>query len=178
MKKQNNKRKVSKQLTAAQQQLVVDNMAFADKQARKYRASGEMRGIALADLTQEARLGLCLAAADFNPERGVTFITFAFNICRKQMQLLIRPQHNEQCFVDKDVERLNVIDDAEDCGERAFQVEERLQVLGKKEREVVCLVYGLEGDPKGFGEIAKELGLTNRRVHQIYEKAMGKMENF
>ena len=58
---------------ALQNQVVVLNLALADRAARRYRN----RGVPDDDLLQVARLGLIKAAERFDPTRGCTFAGFA-----------------------------------------------------------------------------------------------------
>ncbi|MGH3506539.1 MAG: sigma factor, partial [Nocardioidaceae bacterium] len=58
---------------ALQNQVVVLNLALADRAARRYRN----RGVPDDDLLQVARLGLIKASERFDPARGCTFAGFA-----------------------------------------------------------------------------------------------------
>ena len=66
---------------------VSDHIGFAHHIARKYAPSAEGAGLPFEDLTQAAAVGLCEAAARFDPDRGFTFTTFArhyvSNQCRE-----------------------------------------------------------------------------------------------
>ena len=53
-----------------------------------------------------------------------------------------------------------------------------MSVLNMQEKKVVRLLYGFDGDVKDFREVARIMHLTPARVHQIYEKALTKMEDF
>jgi RNA polymerase sigma factor (sigma-70 family) len=61
-------------LTAEQQQLVNDNLALARHVARPFRLRWRQQAD---DITSAAVLGLCEAAASFDPSRGLKFVTFA-----------------------------------------------------------------------------------------------------
>lgn len=59
----------------AREQLIRHNLRFAFSMAKKLKASGV--GLRLEDIVQEANKGLVRAAEDFDPDKGVKFITYA-----------------------------------------------------------------------------------------------------
>ncbi|HRP44131.1 MAG TPA: sigma factor-like helix-turn-helix DNA-binding protein, partial [Ginsengibacter sp.] len=49
-------------------------------------------------------------------------------------------------------------------------------VLTPRQREVICLLYGIGGgDPVCMEELASRYGLTRERVRQIKDKALEKL---
>lgn len=58
----------------------------------------------------------------------------------------------------------------------AFEVERSLSVLTPRQREVICLVYGIGGqDPMSLEDIGDRYMLTRERVRQIKDKALSKL---
>lgn len=58
----------------------------------------------------------------------------------------------------------------------AYEVEKSLSILTPRQREVICLVYGLGGrDPMVLEDIADMYMLTRERVRQIKDKALSKL---
>ena len=64
-------------LTPAQQKLVADNLNFIRHQVSKFIKSRNLSWNMADELYQEGVLGMCRAASDFQPERGIKFITYA-----------------------------------------------------------------------------------------------------
>lgn len=59
-----------------------------------------------------------------------------------------------------------------------FEVERSLSVLTPRQREVICLVYGIGGqDPMSLEEIGDRYMLTRERVRQIKDKALAKLRS-
>src|ERR671933_152573 len=54
-------------------------------------------------------------------------------------------------------------------------VRRALQDLPEREREVVSLRYGIDGDPTPLREIGRRLGITPERVRQLESRALGRL---
>jgi RNA polymerase primary sigma factor len=56
-------------------------------------------------------------------------------------------------------------------------VRQAVETLPDRERDVVKLRYGMNGDrdPKSLEEIGRELGITRERVRQIESQALGRL---
>jgi len=58
------------------------------------------------------------------------------------------------------------------------EIDRWLSELKEKEREVICLRFGLEGqEPKTLEEIGKKFGLTRERIRQIEAASLAKLRN-
>lgn len=58
------------------------------------------------------------------------------------------------------------------------EIERVMQVLNKRQREVLCSFFGINtGYPMGLDEIARKYDLTRERVRQIKDKAIGLLRN-
>ncbi len=209
-------------LSEAQCRLVEHNVGFARAMAVKYREVGMLKGISLADLEQEACMGLCEAAQRFDDSLQVRFTTYAAAWVKKY---LLKAIDQEQYRSSDDVERLNdgsisyaacafcddddaacafcddddatsafyddpsanVYDDAFEAGEEmqsarsSLQLEVMLSTLSKQEQQVVCLILGLSlkgGNqlPLTTKQVGQKLHLGPRRILQIYNRALTKLE--
>lgn len=208
-------------LSEAQCRLVEHNVGFARAMAVKYREVGMLKGISLADLEQEACMGLCEAAQRFDDSLQVRFTTYANAWVKKY---LLKAIDKEQYRSSDDVERLtdgsisyatcafcddddaacafcdddatsafyddpsaNVYDDAFEAGEEmqsarsSLQLEVMLSTLSKQEQQVVCLILGLSlkgGNqlPLTTKQVGQKLHLGPRRILQIYNRALTKLE--
>ena len=208
-------------LSEAQCRLVEHNVGFARAMAVKYREVGMLKGISLADLEQEACMGLCEAAQRFDDSLQVRFTTYANAWVKKY---LLKAIDQEQYRSSDDVERLtdgsisyaacafcddddaacafcdddatsafyddpsaNVYDDAFEAEEEmqsarsSLQLEVMLSTLSKQEQQVVCLILGLSlkgGNqlPLTTKQVGQKLHLGPRRILQIYNRALTKLE--
>ena len=184
-----------KPLTKTQKALVEANITFAKNIGKKFAGLGKTKGIPCDDLMQEALYGLCIAAQHYDNKKDTGFQTYAYMWCEKYVRLAL---NNEDYTIEDDAEdyensfdSLNaarcLIDESEEEAEReaesVLKVQSVLTVLCPKEREIVCLIFGLSysksvktSEPLGFKEVAARMKLTPARVHQIYEQALAKME--
>ena len=198
-----------KPLNDVQRQLVSDNVRFAMNIGRRFAGLGRLRGLDVDELQQEACYGLCIAALRYNMPVGdegcgvdadretevtepavrvASFTTYAYNWCRKFVMMAINKEEPTLSADDEGMDDILVADDAngddEQCGDpRVMRVQEMRGMLQKRERDVVCLIYGLSygedvanHEPKDFKEVAQLLHLSSARVHQLYEQALAKME--
>ena len=71
------------------------------------------------------------------------------------------------------------VDPAEEAVEevRRLQVRRALRRLPERERRIVELRFGLDGEPTSLEAIGKELGLTRERVRQLERDALAKLES-
>jgi RNA polymerase sigma-B factor len=69
-----------------QEEVFVQFQALVEKEARKYFASG----VPLEDLIQEGSLGLLHATENYNPDKGIKFITYATHCVRGKLRHYIR----------------------------------------------------------------------------------------
>jgi RNA polymerase sigma factor (sigma-70 family) len=63
-------------------------------------------------------------------------------------------------------------------GARRSELRRALQLLDERERLVIVLRYGLEGDPpRTLSDVGKELGITRERVRQVESRALSKLRH-
>lgn len=79
-------------LTKEQQKLVVEHQWISGYEAHKARSRtwGHTGALTREDLTQVANFALCVAAIQYNPDRGVKFSTYACNKARGYLQHALR----------------------------------------------------------------------------------------
>ena len=165
-----------KTLTEAQLLLINSNMSFAENMGRHYASLGRENGISVEELQQDARFALCEAALRFDPTKGVDFKTYAYKWCYKFIMMSINGKmyYSEEQI---DAQEVDIVDEEEETYKKYHQrVMKLMRLLNKKERRVVRMVYGFDGDAMSFDEVAKALHLTTDRVHDIYDIALTKME--
>ncbi len=61
---------------------------------------------------------------------------------------------------------------------RRYHVEQALTMLDLREREIIVLRYGLDGEnPRTLSDVGKRLGITRERVRQIEGRALSKLRH-
>lgn len=170
-------------LNEAQRKLVEMNVSYAMNMGIKFKAIGLAKGISCEDLQQESCIGLCAAASKYDAEKGADFKTYMHFWCERYIRRAIK---QEDCVIDEDIECISDVmpDDEEEAQkEKEAHVALLLNSLNEQERKVICLVFALPyckevtcNEPKGFKEVARIMNLRPTRVHQIYDKALTKME--
>lgn len=163
-------------LTDQQRKLVEEHVPFAMNMGKKYYMVGTVKGVPLEDLQQEACLGLIEAARRYEPGKGVNLMTYAFMWCKKY---ILKAAETQALCNDVCVRQLedDVIDE-DSCYTEALcrRVDDLLDELDTRERQVICLSFGIGCDPLSFKQIAEVLQIPAGRVRNIYERAINKME--
>lgn len=186
-----------KPLSAAQEQEYFTKMAQGDPHARDVLIERNLRLVAHVvkkyasgqtdsdDLLSIGTLGLMKAVSSFSYEKGARFATYASKCIDNEILMYFRSMKKTAGDVsltdpiesDKDGNPLTLLDlmaDESDVGElidRRMDAEELHrcieQKLGPRERLIVCLRYGLNGDrPLTQREIAKKLRISRSYVSE------------
>lgn len=191
-------------LTREQQQLVAENVEYAQSLALRFSGCG----VPVEDLQQESCLGLCEAALRYDQENTASFRTFAYFWCRKRILLALSeygmpmriPQHardevklldlnitveqgsdgdDDSTAADRLLYRAYINKECEECEEvehREAQVRALLAVLTKKELRAITHLFGLDGsEPLSRQETAVVLGVSTENVRQLMRKGLGRM---
>ena len=161
-----------------QQRLVEENWEFAAGVARRY-ADG---GVPMAELESEAWTALCKAAYKYKKVEGCKFTSYAYHFIRGDIMRLLKNERDrrewEVCSVVDDLTEQGLTGDEEwiEDDERREMLEELMERLTKREREVVRRCYGVGAELTTPKDLAKELGVTPERVRQILNKAVNKLK--
>jgi RNA polymerase primary sigma factor len=183
----------------ARQLLIVSNQRFVVSQAVKYSWNQEM----ITELISEACIGLNRAIDTYNPDKGTVFLTHAntwiFQAIQryfledcKTVRVPLSRRHEKVSFISMDAP---VFDDEIHPYDKFLSPEisstpdnilenrirnellvKLLNTLSKKEKQVVVLYYGLEGnEPMTYQQIGAKLSLSGERIRNILNRALGKI---
>lgn len=166
--------------------LVKHNLKFVVNIAKNYRD----RGIPFEDLISEGNLGLIHAAGRYDGTRKTRFITYAVWWIRSYINEIIKKTPTDEIGVDdyifdkkyhyeKQTDFIN--EEFENnltlLSDRNASVEELLDCLQDRERQIIKMFYGLNGSKEmNLDEIGKDMNLSNERIRQIKDVALIKIK--
>ncbi|MDU4428920.1 MAG: sigma-70 family RNA polymerase sigma factor [Clostridium sp.] len=144
------------------------------------------------DLIQEGRIGLYIAATKFDIESDFKFSTYAFFWIKQRISRYVKQKstYNEVSLNKKigddsnEMEQIIGIEDSEiDKVEDALcnkNLRTSLQFLinhylNKKEKEIIELKYGWNGDPLNFSQISNRFNISVTAVRASHNKALWKL---
>ena len=179
--------------------IVTDNMGLVVSTARKYQG----QGLELDDLVSEGTIGMIKAAERYNPEKG-GFAAFALPEIKKSIEAAIEQQsglyripRKEKSVAEKkrsvplsvdaplggreNINLLSLLVNAKDSDIDATSssymklIIDVLDLLDKREREVITCFYGIRRDRLSLAEIAAQMCIKRERARQIRDKATRKI---
>lgn len=179
----------------ARKTLIESHLLLVTKIARQYR----QYKIELLDLIQEGNLALIEAVDRFSPEVGSRFSTFVVWRIHKAIQKFIGINNDllslETPILDEDgqvrflsdsiVDEENIlgspscetVDFTMEQRETIDQLQRRMAKLSTKERKILEMLYGMDGQkPKTIYEVASAMGICRQRLQRIVEKTMRRLK--
>ena len=181
--------------------IVTDNMGLVVSTARKYQG----QGLELDDLVSEGTIGMIKAAERYNPEKGgfaafaLPEIKKSIEAAIEQQSGLYRIPRKEKSVVEKKRrvplsvdaplggrENINLLsllvntnakDSDIDATSSSYMklIIDVLDLLDKREREVITCFYGIRRDRLALAEIAAQMCIKRERARQIRDKATRKI---
>lgn len=183
----------------AQDKLVEHNLKFVITVAKKYQGMG----LSLMDLIAEGNIGLLTAVRRYDPSRNVKFISYAvfwiqFYITRAlsdKSRVVRMPSNKSQenysqvsgdAQIGDENDDFNLFaqmknEDRADKGDELDAISHKLAVLlsrlSPRERDIICLLYGIGTREYSMQEIAKRYNMTDERIRQIKWEVLDKLKN-
>lgn len=177
--------------SAAEDALLRANLGMVVAIAKRYAATSTMP---LDDFIQEGMSGLLEAIRRFDVRRPVRLSTYATywirqrcSRAREQWEYMGQVRGQADGTTDKDEHQLalsrpDLLDvearpELPSPTDRADSIRPYLGVLSERERRIVVMCFGLDGEgERGWGEIARAMGFNSRaRVGQLFTLAMTRM---
>lgn len=128
-----------------------------------------------ADLLQEGRIGLWRAIERYEPDRGVTFGSYASLVIQHQVWRAVKHSQKMEGWLEANYVWDSLVALLSSWqGEQIHQaLEEELGVLPALWRQVIEFHYGWSGGaPQTFSEIGDEFGVSRSRASQLHQQAL------
>ena len=177
----------------AREKLILHNLRLVSHIVRKYYGTAKNSE----DLVSIGTIGLVKAVDTFHAENGTRFATYAAKCIQNEILMHFRSQKklsaevsiNETIDVDRDGNPLTYMDviAAEDNMEEEVELavrNERVKklietVLDERERQIIILRYGLNGEkPLTQREVAALLGISRSYVSRIEKSALDTLREY
>lgn len=174
----------------ARDSLILHNLRLVAHIVKKYYASPEEQE----ELISIGTVGLIKAVGTFDPKKGNRFAAYGSRCIENEILMHFRAlkktagdvYFNEQIDVDKDGNRLTLIDILAADGDLSEEVDLRINsqllrekiagLLDPREKQVIALRYGLSGSvPLTQREVAELMGISRSYVSRIEKKAVSKL---
>lgn len=175
---------------AARQKLIEHNLRLVAHIIKKYYAGQNDQE----DLISIGTIGLIKAVDTFDATKGIRLSSYASRCIENEILMFFRSARktaqdisiNEPIDTDKDGNALTLMDtmavddtiiDSIDLRMKSQKLYELLgSVLSGREREIICMRYGLMGHrPQPQRVVAKRLGISRSYVSRIEKRALEKL---
>lgn len=157
-------------------QLVLKNMPLANKFASRYYRHFQYR-----DIHQASFLGLCEAAEDWDPDKGSSFSSWAYNLMRNRVKQELNSA-GEVPLVEDTIEAEAAIDSDSESAALLELMHKLVYELPEDQRHVVLLKYPLDQHSPSYNDkqIARMLDVSATWVRVLRKRAFtnlrGKIE--
>ena len=193
-------------LSKEEEEIYIEKMLNGDKEARNVLIERNLRLVAhivkkfesntndIDDLIGIGTIGLIKGIDSFSPQKNVRLTTYIAKCAENEILMYFRADKKNSKNVsiydgisyDKEWNEVTILDVLKtadpDFAEEIHKndniklLKEYMKVLNKREKEVLCKRYGLDGnDEITQKEIAKELGISRSYVSRIEKRAITKI---
>jgi len=132
-----------------------------------------------AALLQEGRIGLWRAIERYEPDRGVTFGSYASLVIQHQVWRAVKRSQKLEGWLEANYvwdslgALLSIWQEEQLHQALEEELEEELEVLPTLWRQAIEFHYGWSGGaPQTFSEIGNEFGVSRSRVSQLHQQAL------
>ena len=175
----------------ARKKLIEHNLRLVVHIAKKYEGCGETQD----DLFSIGTVGLIKAVDSFSSGKGVKIATYAAKCIENEMLMHLRANKknfqvaslSDSIGTDKDGGEITLIDvimDNQDSitdklihKDRLAILANNLDILDDKEKEIINLRYGMNGQEYTQKEVAKKFNISRSYVSRIEKRALIKLLN-
>jgi RNA polymerase primary sigma factor len=173
---------LQKESNVVKELLINANMRLVVSIAKKHSAQTDN----FFELVSDGNMSLIRAVEKFDFGRGFKFSTYAsWAIMKNFARSIPDEMHRRERFVTGHEELFEVSPDTRTDEYEILATQERathsvnrlLEYLDPREREIIRLRAGLDGDPKTLEEIGQRQGITKERVRQLNARAMKKLRS-
>ncbi len=182
-------RKLEEGCIDARNKLVEHNLRLVAHVVKKYESTGEDGD----DLISIGTIGLIKAIKTYKNEKGVRLATYAARCIENEVLMHLRniKKNRQEVFMydpigfDREGNEITLIDvltvdneivDQVDAKMQEEKIKGNLNILSKRERQVIEMRYGLyNGIKETQREIAKNLGISRSYVSRIEKRALSKL---
>lgn len=176
---------------SARDTLIEHNLRLVAHIVKKYSQSADID-----DLISIGTIGLIKGVESFDPERNTHLATYAARCVENEVLMYLRREKkfasqvslSEPIGFDSDGNEVSLMDvlvgDNEDVCDKVEKrgsikklYEKVKNLLAGREKEVILMRYGLNGEePLTQREVAKKLGISRSYVSRIEKKAIGRLK--
>lgn len=132
-------------------------------------------GIEYADLIQEGRIALWRSILHFDPGRGTAFSTYAGRSIYRQLWSCVgaADQSQEEVEIEAEFDLAGQTEAAWQQAQVRQMLQEELECLPERLRQVVVLYYGLAGQrAHKLAEVGQQLGVSGERIRVLRNHAL------
>ncbi len=176
---------------AARVCLIEHNLRLVVFLAKKF----ENTGVEMEDLVSVGTIGLMKAVNSFEPEKKIKLATYASRCIENEILMHLRKVARKKAEISLD-EPLNVDGEGNELllgdvlgteSDMVYQniennvennlLQEALEKLSQRERQIVCLRFGLSGgEEKTQKEVADSLGISQSYISRLEKKIIGRLK--
>ncbi len=163
-------------LTADQQKLVEDNIAFAKYFANRLRKQYD--NVDFDDLYQWCLVGLCRAAQRNKPELGFNFVTLASWTMLSYVSNFakVERRHRHKLDMLAKMRKGGVENPAESIALLRDDLDVWMRYVPARQREVIKRLYGLDCERVTQQQLGKEYGCKHQMISSLRSRGLAKLK--
>lgn len=154
--------------------IIEEHLGVVESLAKQYVCKAP--GMILSDFISEGNMALVIAAQKWDENKEPVFARYAIYHIRKAMENILPTGEIKQDITDKLSAGRPYTNDAVEEAELSEDMQQRIETLNDREREVIESFYGVNNKERlTMTEIANNMKIKRERVRQIRKTAERKM---